>query len=128
MREIDEIKATGLPLDTYWVDAGWYGPPGTRCADKRTPDWAYYVGWYEPDVSRYPNGMREVSDYSRANGMRFVLWLEPDRAVVGSPAQTAHRWTPGAIRTSRGDAASPRSAAWRIFTGCGIRCTRAFRG
>ena len=90
MHEIDEIKATGLPLNTYWVDAGWYGPAGTRCADKRTVDWAYYVGWYDPDVSRYPNGMREVSDYSRTNGMRFVLWLEPDRAVVGSPAQTAH--------------------------------------
>ena len=90
MEEIDKIKATGLPLDTYWVDAGWYGPSGTRCADKRTPDWAFYVGWYDPDVSRYPHGMRQVSDYSRKNGMRFVLWLEPDRAVVGSPAQTAH--------------------------------------
>ena len=90
MEEIDKIKATGLPLDTYWVDAGWYGPAGTRCADKRTVDWAYYVGWYDPDASRYPNGMREVSDYSRKNGMRFVLWLEPDRAVVGSPAYNAH--------------------------------------
>jgi alpha-galactosidase len=90
VEEIDKIRATGLPLDTYWVDAGWYGPAGTRCADKRTTDWAYYVGWYDPDVSRYPNGMREVSDHAHKNGMRFLLWLEPDRAVVGSPAYTAH--------------------------------------
>ncbi len=90
IEEINKIRATGLPVDTYWVDAGWYGPPGTRCADKRTIDWARYVGWYDPDESRYPHGMREVSDHSHAAGMRFLLWLEPDRAVVGSPAQAAH--------------------------------------
>ena len=90
MEEIALGKESGLPFDTYWVDAGWYGPAGTRCADPRTNDWSDCVGWYSHDPSRYPRGLGEVGDCAHAAGMRFLLWLEPDRAVVGTPSQAAH--------------------------------------
>lgn len=90
MAEIDEGVRSGLPFDTYWVDAGWYGPTGTHCDDPFHNDWSDHVGWYTHDPSRYPQGLGEVGDYAHANGMRFLLWNEPDRAVVGTPAYEAH--------------------------------------
>jgi len=90
MAEIDLTKESKLPIDTYWVDAGWYGPAGTTCDDPLTNDWSDHVGWYSHDPSRYPNGLGEVGRYAHDNGMRFLLWLEPDRAVDGTPSQAAN--------------------------------------
>ena len=90
MAEIDNGVRSGLPFDNYWVDAGWYGPAGTHCDDPFHNDWSDHVGWYTHDPSRYPRGLGEVGDYAHANGLRFMLWNEPDRAVVGTPAYKAH--------------------------------------
>lgn len=88
--EIDTGVQSGLPFDTYWVDAGWYGPAGTHCDDPYQEDWSDYVGWYSHDPSRFPLGLGEVGDYAHSKGFRFLLWNEPDRAVVESPSYQAH--------------------------------------
>lgn len=90
MAEIDLGLKSGLPFDTYWVDAGWYGPAGTHCDDPFVDDWSTHVGWYSHDPSRYPNGLGEVGDYAHTHGMRFLLWNEPDRAYSGTPSYEAH--------------------------------------
>jgi alpha-galactosidase len=88
--DIDATRKSELPLDTYWVDAGWYGPAGTKCDDPENQDWAKYVGYWDCDPTRYPNGFKPVSDYARKNNMRFLLWMEPDRAVYGTPSTIDH--------------------------------------
>lgn len=88
--EIDEAIRSGLPFDTYWTDAGWYGPAGSRCDDPLCNDWSDNVGWYTHDPLRYPSGEGVVGQYAHDNGLRYLLWLEPDRAVEGTPNITEH--------------------------------------
>jgi alpha-galactosidase len=64
-----------IPLEFYFIDAGWY--PGNG-------NWWMTAGTWEVDRTRFPEGIREVSDLARANGMRFVLWFEPERAGAGT--------------------------------------------
>ena len=67
----------GFRFDYLWVDAGWY---------PTDHDWfsAIGVGTWKPDPTRYPRGIREVSDYAHGKGMKFVLWFEPERVYRGS--------------------------------------------
>jgi alpha-galactosidase len=88
--EIDAFVRSNLPLDTYWTDAGWYGPAGSHCDDKLCNDWSDYVGWYSHDPLRYPGGEGAVGQYAHDNDLRYLLWLEPDRAVEGTPTITEH--------------------------------------
>jgi len=65
-RHIEE----GVQFDCWWQDAGWYPCDG--------------VGWpktgtWEVDPVRFPKGIRELSDYVRANGRKTMVWFEPER-------------------------------------------------
>ncbi len=64
-----------IPLGFYFIDAGWY--PSKR-------DWWTDAGTWEVDKERFPKGIREISDRVHANGMKFVLWFEPERAGPGT--------------------------------------------
>jgi alpha-galactosidase len=64
-----------IPLRFYFIDAGWY--PSKR-------DWWTDAGTWEVDRQRFPKGIREISDRAHANGMKFVLWFEPERAGPGT--------------------------------------------
>lgn len=89
-KHLDMIKESGLPIDTYWIDAGWYGPEGTRCDIPTCDDWSDNVGYWEHDVSRFPNGLKPVSDRAHELGMKFLLWFEHERAVYGTPLTLEH--------------------------------------
>jgi alpha-galactosidase len=71
---IDLYQAKGLTLDYWWMDAGWY------------PDRGVWVntGTWEPDKTRFPNGLRGISDHARAKGVKTLVWFEPER--VTSPS------------------------------------------
>ncbi len=73
---IDRAAARGF--DIFYIDAGWYYPAGES--------WAAHVGDWKPDPARHPNGMRELSDYCRSKGIKFGLWMEPER--IGSLAES----------------------------------------
>ena len=42
------------------------------------------MGTWEPDPQRYPKGLREVADHVHAEGMKLVVWFEPERVTRGS--------------------------------------------
>ena len=63
-------------VDYFWMDAGWY---------KYNEGWHDTVGTWVPDENRYPNGIKELSDYGKEKGCGLVLWYEPERAVKGTP-------------------------------------------
>ncbi|MBP1996583.1 glycoside hydrolase family 36 protein [Paenibacillus eucommiae] len=59
----------------YCIDAGWY-------ADG---EWWDEVGLWQPSQTRFPGGLKEVTDYIRFKGMVPGLWLELEVMGVHCP-------------------------------------------
>jgi len=77
---VDAYLARGLHPDFWWMDAGWYPCNG---------DWTR-TGTWEPDPARFPRGLRPVTDYLHARGIRAILWFEPERVREGTWLATTH--------------------------------------
>lgn len=75
---ITNVAANKLPVDTWWIDAGWFA------IEPSQPSWARWVGNFEPDPVRFPNGLKPVADAAHKHGLRFQLWFEPERAMPGT--------------------------------------------
>jgi alpha-galactosidase len=71
---IDGYLREGIKPDFWILDAGWYPSQG---------QWSN-TGTWEVDRERFPHGLRELADHVHANGMKFVVWFEPERLVPGS--------------------------------------------
>ena len=77
--------AAEIGQEIFLLDAGWYkGTPTAPAADMRVT-WdaiSNSLGnWEEGEErSRFPSGLRALSDYVRSKGMQFGLWFEPERA------------------------------------------------
>ncbi|MFA5203816.1 MAG: alpha-galactosidase [Lentisphaeria bacterium] len=86
---IARIAEHGLPYDYYWIDAGWYGVSDKPCPDVFHGDWGFTGNWC---VNRnyHPDGLKPISDAARRAGMKFLLWLEPERAKYGTPVTLEH--------------------------------------
>ncbi|MBN2291831.1 MAG: alpha-galactosidase, partial [Pirellulales bacterium] len=69
---IDRYLEEGIKLDYWWMDAGWYKQGGGQ------GNWPI-VGTWEVDTTRFPRGLRAVSDHAHSKGMKTVLWFEPER-------------------------------------------------
>lgn len=65
----------GIVPDFWWQDAGWY-----PCGDP--PNWGQ-IGTWEVEKTRWPKGIREVSDWLKTQGIRTIVWFEPER--IGGP-------------------------------------------
>jgi len=80
--ELEAVEhAAALGLETYWIDAGWYGN-GT--------DWYQEVGNWNVRRSDLPRGLRPISDRAHELGMKFIFWMEPERARPNSEWARAH--------------------------------------
>ena len=75
--QLENLKSdvdAGLPLDYWWMDAGWY---------------PFKKGWWEtgtwdPDPARFPHGFKPISDAAHARKVKTIVWFEPERVVRGS--------------------------------------------
>jgi len=79
--EMDHAAALGTEL--FVVDAGWYPGAGAGGA----MDFDAGLGAWEADPARFPNGLAPLTQYAHQLGMRFGLWVEPERvnlSVVGN--------------------------------------------
>ena len=75
--------ASEMGFEYFVIDAGWFGKGG---------DWSSSVGdWSENLTGGFCGRMREFADLVRANGMKFGLWFEVERADVNSDAVKNHR-------------------------------------
>ncbi len=75
-------KAKALGAEYFVIDAGWFGAPG---------QWSARVGdWEESPDSALGGRMAEIAELVRANGMKFGLWFEPERAMRLSKAPQEH--------------------------------------
>ena len=83
----EQLEMTALPraaaagCDVYWIDACWYGVGA---------EWWQEVGTWKVNPTRFPHGLRPISDAARAAGMKFLLWFEPERVRRGSELHREH--------------------------------------
>jgi alpha-galactosidase len=70
---IDRYLEEGLKLDYWWMDAGWYQHHGGG--------WPH-VGTWLVDSNRFPRGLRAVSDHAHKNGVKILVWFEPERVTA----------------------------------------------
>ena len=75
---IRRYKAHEIPLECYWLDAGWY--EGVHGVER----WGECVGNWFPKTRTFPNGLKPLADEVAAAGLGFVLWFEPERAKPGT--------------------------------------------
>ena len=69
---IDRYREEKIPLDYWWMDAGWYENNGR---------------WQEPialrvDRARFPHGLRAITDHAHATGLKSIVWFEPERVMT----------------------------------------------
>lgn len=91
---IDAAAAIGC--EYYCIDAGWY----------TDENWWYKVGEWKPSAVRFPNGLKEVTDYIRARGMIPGIWLEIE--VMGTQCGMAGKVDSGWFFQRHGKAALDR--------------------
>lgn len=87
---IREIKKREIPLDVYWFDAGWYGTGVVPSYSVFEGDWGPMAGDWRPNPNWHNGTLKPVSDAAHAAGMKFLVWVEPCRAVHGRPITLEH--------------------------------------
>jgi alpha-galactosidase len=109
--EIDETtlraemkRVASLGAELFVVDAGWY--EGAGAADRFDFDGG--LGSWAADSARFPDGLRPLRDYAHQLGMKFGIWVEPERvslSLVGAPG-AEEAW----LATARGRYGAERTA------------------
>ena len=94
-----DIAALKLPIDTFWLDAGWNqgGFPSSQ-------------GNTTADPTRFPNGLAPISKLAHESELRFLAWFEPERVMRNTDIFREHSdWilkptkTPDALRYQESD-------------------------
>jgi len=74
--------AADLGVEYFFIDAGWFG---------KGANWGSSVGdWSENTVTGFKGRMIDIANEVRAAGMKFGIWLEPERANINSDAVREH--------------------------------------
>ncbi len=90
LQMIDKVKEHKIPLDVYWFDAGWYGTGTVPSYSVFEGDWGPMAGDWRPNPNWHGGTLKPVSDAAHAAGMKFLVWVEPCRAIQGRPITLEH--------------------------------------
>ena len=108
-RFMDQMASIGC--DVFIVDAGWYNAPHEEMSH-----WWSRVGDWHPNKDRYPNGLAEISDYCHKKGMKFGMWMEPERIGAEEIVNVHPDWFPkrrnGTAFDTFVDMTNPVAAKW----------------
>ena len=103
---IDRYLAERLKLDYWWMDAGWYDHGGGG--------WPH-VGTWLVDSNRFPHGLRAVSDHAHKNGMKILVWFEPERVAGGTWLAKEHPdWILGGAQGGLLNLGNDTARSWLI--------------
>lgn len=83
---VKRYKQFGIVPEVFWLDAGWY----RGCGMQKGGEWWENVGNWSVDQSRFPNGLKPVSDAAHEVGAKFMVWFEPERARKGTQVEQEH--------------------------------------
>ncbi len=99
------VRAAALGTELFVIDAGWYTGAGTNGKF----DFDTGLGTWEPDAERFPTGLAPLRDYAHSLGMKFGIWVEPERVnldTVGQPGLVQQAW----LATDHGQYGSDHAA------------------
>ncbi len=83
---VKRYEQFGIMPEVMWLDAGWYaGSGGPNFSDV---NWWNSIGTWRVDTSRFPNGLKPLSDVVHKAGAKFMVWFEPERVMTGSELAT----------------------------------------
>lgn len=93
LRLADDCAAMGV--EVFLVDAGWYAGTPSRPYSDMNSTWqaiSNSLGNWEQgeERSRFPSGLRALSEQVRSKGLQFGLWFEPERAGPDSLLAREH--------------------------------------
>jgi alpha-galactosidase len=101
---IDRYLEERIKLDYWWMDAGWYNHHGGG--------WPR-VGTWEVDTNRFPHGLRAVSDYAHKQGIRILVWFEPERVTADTWLTRNHpEWVLGGAKGGLLNLGNDEARAW----------------
>ena len=80
IRDLNRELDHGVPLDYWWMDAGWYP------FERGWPD----TGTWEPDPQRFPRGFAPISEVAHKRGVKILVWFEPERVRSGTWLDRTH--------------------------------------
>ncbi len=101
---LDRYLQQGIGLSRWWMDAGWYPCDGVG--------WPK-VGTWEVDSRRFPDGLRAVSDYAHAKGVKTILWFEPERVHSDTWLTKNHpEWVLGGEQGGLLNLGNPAAREW----------------
>ncbi len=78
MRRWKGIFEQKLPFNYCWVDAGWYEPLSGSTTAEQSAEWPE-IGTWQVSKHFHPDGYKDVVNYLGENGVKFLLWFEPER-------------------------------------------------
>jgi alpha-galactosidase len=85
--------------EAFWLDAGWY------CKGI----WTEAFGTWDPHQSKFPNGLKVISDAAHAKGMKFIVWFYEQCVSPNSYIQNAQpQWVYNGIF----DMSNPSARKW----------------
>jgi alpha-galactosidase len=76
LERLRAIEKQRLPVDVYWIDAGWFAP---ESPNEFSPVWANNVGDWEFDRDSFPQELSSIEAAVHRNGQKLLLWFEPER-------------------------------------------------
>ncbi|MBR2343502.1 MAG: alpha-galactosidase [Clostridia bacterium] len=88
IKRVRNLKKHKIPIDTVWVDAGWYGTIIGK--DTHGTEWGRNTGDWRANTVLHPNEMKDVAEVIKEEGLGFLLWVELERAVEGTPITVEH--------------------------------------
>ena len=102
---VDRYLEEKLPLDYWWMDAGWYPCDG---------NWPK-TGTWEVDTNRFPGGLRAISDHAHAKGVKTIVWFEPERVHGGTWLTEKHpEWVLGGKNGGLLNLGNPEAHRWLV--------------
>lgn len=85
------IRAAAIGVELFVVDAGWYSGAGAN----GYYDFTTGLGTYALDAERFPDGLAALADEAHGAGMKFGIWVEPERVsldTVDKPSLAREPW------------------------------------
>lgn len=68
-------RAAVLGTELFVIDAGWYAGAGANGVF----DFHSGLGRWQPDPARFPEGVGALAAHAHGLGMKFGIWVEPER-------------------------------------------------
>jgi len=107
-REIGLAHEAGFELVT--VDAQWWA------GSSEAREFSWGLGSFTDDRTKFPEGLRAISDRVHALGMKFGLWFEFSRVDLRTANRGHHPWSPEMLLHQQGQ--SYRSWCQHVYMMC----------